>query len=82
MISFVESDASWADTVEIRKDDTGLYRPSRGLTIKKVEEMAKHQKTAAVRAVKTGVDTIEVYGAQSCLLHHFLSHVTDRRLDA
>lgn len=82
MISFVESDAISADTVGIRKDDTGRYRPSRGLTMKKVEEMAKHQNGAAVTAVKARGDTIEVYGAQSCLIHHSLSHVTDRRIDA
>lgn len=50
--------------------------------MKKVEEMAKHQNGAAVTAVKARGDTIEVYGAQSCLIHHSLSHVTDRRIDA
>ncbi|KAK5069525.1 NADH-dependent flavin oxidoreductase [Lithohypha guttulata] len=60
--------------------DGGFWAP-RGLTIEEIDEMVEDWKSAAIRAVRAGVDVIEIHGAHGYLIHQFLSPVTNRRTD-
>lgn len=53
----------------------------KALTIEEVKEMVEKYRQAAVRALKAGVDTIEVHGAHGYLIHQFHSPITNRRTD-
>ena len=61
-------------------EDGGFYPPRR-LSEKELKEMVEDWKAAAVRAVKAGVDVIEIHGAHGYLVHQFLSPITNRRTD-
>lgn len=62
-------------------DVTGAFWQPRSLTIDEIAELVGDFKAAAVRAVKTGVDVIEIHAAHGYLMHEFLSPVTNRRKD-
>ncbi|RMZ86546.1 hypothetical protein DV736_g6224, partial [Chaetothyriales sp. CBS 134916] len=62
-------------------DPTGGYYPPRQLTEEELKQMVEDWKSAAVRAVKAGVDVIEIHAAHGYLLHQFLSPITNRRTD-
>ncbi|KAK9381405.1 uncharacterized protein V2V93DRAFT_369148 [Kockiozyma suomiensis] len=53
----------------------------RELSTAEVEEYVEAFKQAAIRAVKAGVDVIEIHGAHGYLINEFLSPVTNRRTD-
>ncbi|KAK4618562.1 Putative NADPH dehydrogenase [Fulvia fulva] len=63
-------------------DESGEgYYPPRELSVKEIEALVKDWTAAAVRAVRAGVDVLEVHGAHGYLIHQFLSPVTNRRTD-
>lgn len=65
-----------------RSDDpTGGFYAPRALSREDIHELVEDWKKAALRAVKAGVDVIEVHGAHGYLIHQFLSPVTNQRTD-
>lgn len=57
------------------------YKKPRELSTEEVEEMVKKFEAAFERAVKAGVDTIEIHGAHGYLIHQFQSPLTNKRTD-
>ena len=53
----------------------------RELSVTEIKEMVEKFKDAVTRAVKAGVDTIELHGAHGYLLHQFQSAYTNKRND-
>ncbi|MCM3629466.1 NADH:flavin oxidoreductase/NADH oxidase [Paenibacillus glycanilyticus] len=53
----------------------------RALTTEETKQMVEKFRLAAERAVKAGVDTIEVHGAHGYLIHQFHSSYTNKRTD-
>jgi len=51
------------------------------LRITDIEAIIRDFKSAALRAVEAGFDTIEIHGAHGYLIHEFLSPITNKRLD-
>ncbi|WP_192601952.1 NADH:flavin oxidoreductase/NADH oxidase [Bacillus sp. OAE603] len=51
------------------------------LTTQEVKDMVEKFRLAVERAVKIGVDTIELHGAHGYLIHQFQSPLTNRRSD-
>ncbi|KAK5130622.1 hypothetical protein LTR08_001881 [Meristemomyces frigidus] len=64
------------------EDESGGYWPPRELTVGEIEEMVEEWGRAAGRAVRAGVDVIEIHGAHGYLIHQFLSPISNRRTDA
>ncbi|SMQ54254.1 unnamed protein product [Zymoseptoria tritici ST99CH_3D7] len=63
-------------------DPKGGYFAPRELSVGEIKEMVQDWATAAKRAVKAGVDVIEIHGAHGYLIHEFLSPITNRRTDS
>jgi 2,4-dienoyl-CoA reductase-like NADH-dependent reductase (Old Yellow Enzyme family) len=57
------------------------YKQPRALTTAEVKEKVKQFQEAAVRAIKAGVDTIELHGAHGYLIHQFHSPGINKRND-
>ncbi|MBX5436823.1 MAG: NADH:flavin oxidoreductase/NADH oxidase [Alicyclobacillaceae bacterium] len=57
------------------------YKTPRELTTDEVKAMVEKFHQAARRAVKAGVDTLEIHAAHGYLLHQFQSPLTNRRKD-
>jgi NADPH2 dehydrogenase len=53
----------------------------RALSTDEVKQMVEKFRLAVRRAVKTGVDAIELHGAHGYLIHQFQSQITNRRTD-
>lgn len=64
------------------EDESGGYWPPRELSVSEIEEMVEDWKQSALRAVKAGVDVIEIHGAHGYLIHQFVSPTSNRRTDA
>ncbi|RMZ75207.1 hypothetical protein DV738_g5584, partial [Chaetothyriales sp. CBS 135597] len=62
-------------------DPTGGYFPPRELSEEDLKQLVEDWKSAALRAVRAGVDVVEIHSAHGYLLHSFLSPVTNRRTD-
>ncbi|MGD8189090.1 NADH:flavin oxidoreductase/NADH oxidase [Brevibacillus ginsengisoli] len=57
------------------------YKKPRALTTEEIKEMVQKFQDAAVRAIKAGVDTIEIHGAHGYLIHQFHSPSINNRDD-
>ncbi|RPB16629.1 FMN-linked oxidoreductase [Morchella conica CCBAS932] len=57
------------------------YPVPRMLSIAEIKDIVKAFGDAAVRAVKAGVDSVELHAAHGYLLHQFLSTATNQRTD-
>lgn len=53
----------------------------RALTTQEVEDMVEKFRKSIQRALKAGVDTIELHGAHGYLIHQFISPLTNKRED-
>jgi 2,4-dienoyl-CoA reductase-like NADH-dependent reductase (Old Yellow Enzyme family) len=62
-------------------DESSGYWAPRALSEAEIEELVQDWAAAAQRAVKAGVDVIEIHGAHGYLIHQFLSPVTNQRTD-
>lgn len=60
--------------------DGGFWAP-RELSLDDIDALVQAWVDAAARAVKAGVDVVEIHGAHGYLIHQFLSPVTNRRTD-
>lgn len=65
-----------------RSDDPegGFYAP-RAMSVPDIQQLVQDFSAAAKRAVRAGVDVLEIHGAHGYLLHEFLSPITNRRTD-
>ncbi|KAH8586244.1 NADH-dependent flavin oxidoreductase-like protein [Bisporella sp. PMI_857] len=61
--------------------EEGGFFPPRALLESEIEKLVEDFGKAAARAVKAGVDLIEIHSAHGYLLHQFLSPVTNQRTD-
>ena len=51
------------------------------MTTQEIKEVVQDFAKAAERSVKAGVGVIEIHAARGCLLHQFLSPISNRRTD-
>lgn len=63
-------------------DPTGGYWPPRELTVQEIQQLVHDWQAAALRAVRAGVQVIEIHGAHGYLIHQFLSPISNQRTDA
>lgn len=59
----------------------GNSKTPRELTVDEIKELVEKFRRAVQRAVKAGVDTIELHGAHGYLIHEFQSAYTNKRTD-
>jgi len=57
------------------------YCEPREITQEEINELVSNFAKSAVRAVRAGVDVIEIHAAHGYILHQFLSPLTNRRTD-
>lgn len=62
-------------------DASGGFWAPRELSVGDIDALVQSWVDAAIRAVKAGVDCIEIHGAHGYLIHQFLSPVTNQRTD-
>jgi 2,4-dienoyl-CoA reductase-like NADH-dependent reductase (Old Yellow Enzyme family) len=62
-------------------DPEGGFWAPRALSVAEIQEIIQDWAKAAERAVRAGVDTIEIHAAHGYLIGEFLSPVTNRRTD-
>lgn len=72
----------WTWDGKVNSDPNGKFWEPRALNEEELKELVEDWKASALRAVKAGVDVIEIHGAHGYLIHQFLSPVTNRRTDS
>jgi len=65
----------------ISTEEGSGYWPPKEMTVEDIEESIQSFADAAERAVKAGIDIIEIHGAHGYLICEFLSPITNRRTD-
>lgn len=71
----------WVWDGKAADDESSGYWAPRALSESEIDELVQDWAAAAQRAVKAGVDVIEIHGAHGYLIHQFLSPVTNQRTD-
>lgn len=71
----------WAWDGRAADDVSGGYWAPRALSEAEIGELVRDWAAAAQRAVKAGVDVIEIHAAHGYLIHEFLSPATNQRTD-
>jgi 2,4-dienoyl-CoA reductase-like NADH-dependent reductase (Old Yellow Enzyme family) len=71
----------WAWDMKAQDDEESGYWPPRALSEREVGELVNDWAKAAERAVKAGIDVIEIHAAHGYLIHQFLSPVSNQRND-
>lgn len=71
----------WAWDEKAKDDPEGGFWAPRALNEGEIQELVQDWAKAALRAVKAGIDVIEIHGAHGYLIHQFLSPVTNQRTD-
>jgi 2,4-dienoyl-CoA reductase-like NADH-dependent reductase (Old Yellow Enzyme family) len=72
----------WTWDMKTLDDDASGYCAPRALSVSEIQTLIQDWASAAIRAVKAGVDVIEIHGAHGYLIHEFLSPLTNRRTDS
>ena len=62
-------------------DETGGFWAPRALSEEEIGQLVQDWASAALRAVKAGIDVIEIHGAHGYLINQFLSPITNQRTD-
>ncbi|KAF9361664.1 hypothetical protein BGX26_000616 [Mortierella sp. AD094] len=57
------------------------HRVPRELSVEEIQEVVNAFGSAAARAARAGMDTVEIHGAHGYLIHNFLSPLTNERTD-
>ncbi|EDU44443.1 NADPH dehydrogenase [Pyrenophora tritici-repentis Pt-1C-BFP] len=70
-----------ADFVKSQGALCGIQLAHAGRKAREIEELVRDWAAAAQRAVRAGVDVIEIHAAHGYLLHQFLSPVSNQRTD-
>ncbi|KAF9886749.1 hypothetical protein FE257_011126 [Aspergillus nanangensis] len=60
---------------------SGGYHVPKAMTEREIQQLLSNYASAAERAVKAGVDVLEIHAAHGYLINQFLSPVTNRRTD-
>ncbi|KAF2855915.1 NADH-dependent flavin oxidoreductase-like protein [Plenodomus tracheiphilus IPT5] len=71
----------WAWDEKARDAEGSGYWAPRALSVTEIEALVQDWASSAVRAVKAGIDVIEIHAAHGYLIHQFLSPITNRRTD-
>lgn len=71
----------WAWDEKAKDDPESGYWAPRALSEQEIGDLVQDWANAALRAVKAGVDVIEIHGAHGYLIHQFLSPITNQRTD-
>lgn len=81
--TLTEEEGGWADQVvgPTNEPFSNDFNQPRALSTAEVGEIVQEWVEAAKRAVKAGVDVIEIHAAHGFLLPSFLSPVTNKRTD-
>lgn len=72
----------WTWDGKASTDPQGGFWAPRALSEAEIQELVQDWAKAAVRAVKAGVDVIEIHAAHGYLIHQFLSPISNRRTDS
>ncbi|KAH7413995.1 NADH-dependent flavin oxidoreductase-like protein [Phaeosphaeria sp. MPI-PUGE-AT-0046c] len=71
----------WCWDMKKLDDEESGYCAPRALSEQEIGEMVQDWAKAAERAVKAGIEVIEIHGAHGYLIHQFLSPVSNQRTD-
>ncbi|KAF1834252.1 NADH-dependent flavin oxidoreductase-like protein [Decorospora gaudefroyi] len=71
----------WAWDEKAAADESSGYWAPRALSVEEIAALVQDWANAASRAVKAGVDVIEIHGAHGYLIHQFLSPISNQRTD-
>jgi 2,4-dienoyl-CoA reductase-like NADH-dependent reductase (Old Yellow Enzyme family) len=71
----------WAWDEKAASDPESGYWAPRALSTSEIQNLVKDWASAAQRAVKAGIDVIEIHAAHGYLIHQFLSPLSNQRKD-